>query len=126
MEIIYYTNYHWYIKVNYEASGVIMMKKKIRLKYPAIFEVNGDGISIVFPDIPECLSCAFSKKQAYKMAKEALELALHGVNIEEIPIKRYKKMGRQKNMFVRIVVIDMEIKNGFLIGRDIVDYEDGV
>ena len=47
------------------------MKKKIILKYPALFEVNSDGISISFPDIPGCLSCAFSKSQAFKMAKEA-------------------------------------------------------
>ncbi len=44
--------------------------------YPAIFTYDEDGISIVFPDIPEALSCADNDLEAVKNAKEVLSLCL--------------------------------------------------
>ena len=47
--------------------------------YPAIFNYAEDGISIEFPDLPGCLPCASSDKEAFKSAKEALGLHLFGM-----------------------------------------------
>lgn len=96
------------------------MKKKITLKYPALFEVNSDGISISYPDIPECLSCAFSKRQAYKMAKEALVLALHGVKIHELPVQGYPvKRFTSKMFYIREIVVKIEFKDNCLFDKDV-------
>lgn len=47
-----------------------------RYTYPAVFEYADDGISISFPDIPGCFSCASSDEEALQMAEEALGLHL--------------------------------------------------
>lgn len=97
------------------------MKKKITLKYPALFEVNSDGISISFPDIPGCLSCAFSKSQAFKMAKEALALALHGAKIHELPTQSYPvRRFTSKTFYIRTIVIKIEFKDNYLFDKDVV------
>ena len=97
------------------------MNKKITLKYPAIFEVDSDGISISFPDIPECLSCAFSKRKAYKMAKEALVLALHDVKIHELPAQSYSvKRFTSKELYIRTIVVKMEIRDNRLFDKGVI------
>ena len=42
--------------------------------YAAILSYDEDGISIEFPDIPGCFSCADTSEEAAKNAKEALGL----------------------------------------------------
>ena len=56
-------------------------------QYPAIFDIADDGISIFFPDLPGCLPCADDMQEAFKNAKEALQLHLFGMeeDNEEIP-----------------------------------------
>lgn len=49
------------------------MKKDYYI-YPAIFEYANDGISISFPDLPGCISCAKTDEEALYMAKDALGL----------------------------------------------------
>ncbi|MCI8411468.1 MAG: type II toxin-antitoxin system HicB family antitoxin [Clostridia bacterium] len=49
------------------------MKKDYYI-YPAIFNYENDGISISFPDLPGCLSCADTDEEALYMAKDALGL----------------------------------------------------
>ncbi|MDR1700299.1 MAG: type II toxin-antitoxin system HicB family antitoxin [Lachnoclostridium sp.] len=46
--------------------------KKDNYIFPAIFDYAEDGISIEFPDLPGCLSCADSDAEALHNAKEAL------------------------------------------------------
>lgn len=55
--------------------------------FPAIFNYADDGISIEFPDLPGCLSCADTTEEAFKDAKEAMGLHLWGMekDNEEIP-----------------------------------------
>ncbi len=48
------------------------MKKQDKYVYPAVFEYAEDGISIFFPDLPGCLSCAKTDAEALHMAKDAL------------------------------------------------------
>ncbi|WP_077616794.1 type II toxin-antitoxin system HicB family antitoxin [Caenibacillus caldisaponilyticus] len=61
--------------------------KKDRYLFPAIFNVADDGISIAFPDLPDCLPHAHTWKEAQKNAKEAMALHLYGMEEdgEEIP-----------------------------------------
>ena len=63
------------------------MKEKDTYVFPAIFTYEEDGISIEFPDLPGCLSCADTTEEATKMAKEALALHLYGMeeDNDEIP-----------------------------------------
>ena len=56
-----------------------------KLSYYAIFRFDPDGINISFPDLPGCLSCAFSENQAVPMAEEALSLWLSGMEYGELP-----------------------------------------
>ena len=55
--------------------------------YPAIFYYDPDGISIEFPDLPGCISCADTTEEAIKMAKDAMGLHLWGMekDSEHIP-----------------------------------------
>jgi len=55
------------------------MKEKDTYVFPAIFTYEEDGISIEFPDLPGCLSCADTTDEAIRMAKEALALHLYGM-----------------------------------------------
>lgn len=99
--------------------------KNITLKYPAFFDVKSDGISISFPDIPECLSCAFNKKQAYKMAKDALKLALHGFKLDELPAQSYPiKRFTSKDFYVRTIVIKVRIRDNCIFDEDVVVFSD--
>lgn len=95
--------------------------KKITLKYPALFEINSYGISISFPDIPGCLSCAFTKRKARKMAKEALQLMISGTEVDKLPTQTYPiKRFSSKKFYVRMITVQMEINGKYLIDRDIV------
>ena len=61
------------------------MNDFISVSYFAIFQFENDGININFPDLPGCLSCAFSEEQADYMAKDALPLWLDGMRFEDLP-----------------------------------------
>lgn len=50
--------------------------KKDYYMYPAIFAYDNDGISISFPDLSGCISCASNDEEALYMAKDALGLYL--------------------------------------------------
>ncbi len=55
--------------------------------FPAILNYADDGISIEFPDLPGCLSCADSTEEAVKNSKEVLGLFLWSMekDNDEIP-----------------------------------------
>lgn len=48
-----------------------------RYIYPAILNYADDGISVSFPDLPGCLTCAHDTETAIARAKEALGLYLY-------------------------------------------------
>lgn len=48
------------------------MQKKDFAVYPAVFSFADDGITITFPDLPGCISCADNQEEAVYMAKDAL------------------------------------------------------
>lgn len=47
--------------------------------YPAFFYHDSDGISIEFPDLPGCLTCASDTEAAFRRAKEVMGLYLYGL-----------------------------------------------
>lgn len=55
------------------------MEKKDIYRYWAVFHQADDGISVSFPDLPGCLTFGLTEDEAYKMAIEALELHLYGL-----------------------------------------------
>lgn len=52
---------------------------KDRYAYLAVLTFADDGISIEFPDLPGCLSCADTEEDALQCAQEALGLHLFGM-----------------------------------------------
>ena len=82
--------------------------KKDNYVFPAIFDYASDGISIEFPDLPGCLSCAFSDAEALYNAKEALRGWLlvaeeDGDNISEpSPLKDIKVEFNQKAVLIDV------------------------
>jgi predicted RNase H-like HicB family nuclease len=49
--------------------------------FPAVFRYAEEGISIEFPDLPTCQTCAISDSEAFKNAKETL--GVHLFNMEQ-------------------------------------------
>ena len=47
--------------------------------YPAIFEYNDDGITVLFPDLPDVVTSAKDEDEAFRNAKEVLGLHLFGM-----------------------------------------------
>ena len=61
---------------------------KDRYIFPAILNYAEDGISVSFPDLPGCVTCAHDTETALSRAKEALGLYLYDSeqSSEDIPI----------------------------------------
>lgn len=55
---------------------------KDKYVYPAIFDYADDGISIEFPDLPGCFSCADTDEEALLMAEDVLGLYMENVEAE--------------------------------------------
>ena len=76
------------------------------VKYPALFHIAEErGFWISFPDIPECLTQGEDMMDAYKMAVEALGLAL-GERIKEndMPVAtEINKLYHEEGVFPVIV-----------------------
>lgn len=56
---------------------------KDKYVYPAIFDYAEDGISISFPDLKGCLSCADTDEEALLMAEEVLGLWMENLEAEK-------------------------------------------
>jgi predicted RNase H-like HicB family nuclease len=76
--------------------------------YIAVFDFAEDGISIEFPDLPGCISCADSYEEAYASAEEALALHLYGMEQDKEVIPEPSKLNdievddRQKTALIRV------------------------
>ena len=78
--------------------------------YPALFHIAEEGgFWISFPDIPECLTQGENMTEAYKMAVEALGLALEDrIKENNVPIAtEINKLRQEKNTFPVIVEFDL-------------------
>ncbi|MEW9124893.1 MAG: type II toxin-antitoxin system HicB family antitoxin [Thermotaleaceae bacterium] len=86
--------------------------KKDRYIYPAVFDYADDGISIFFPDLPGCFSCADTDEEAIYMAKEALGLHLYGMEEdgEDMPVPTtINKINLESHQVVVLVEVLMPI-----------------
>ena len=56
-------------------------------RYTAIFSYEKDGVHVVFPDLPGCITFGADEEEAVRMAREALSLHLYGMEQDgdEIP-----------------------------------------
>lgn len=78
--------------------------------YPAIFDYDDDGISISFPDLPGCLSCADSEEEALQMAKDAMRgwlLVSEEAGDEIAPPTPLKKICTEENQ--RCVLVEVNL-----------------
>ena len=62
--------------------------------FPSVFHTEADGISIFFPDLPGCFSCADTMEQAFSRAKEALQLHLYGMEEDGETIPAASPVGK--------------------------------
>ena len=93
--------------------------------YYAIFQYDDDGICISFPDIPPCLTCAQDENEGIEMAMEALELYLHGMKLEELPVAIFNETSTVKmNQKVKQIKVEMEIKRGYLFSKgEVIEFQ---
>ena len=77
-------------------------------EFVAIFDYAKDGISISFPDLPGCLSCADTTKEAIKNAEEVLGLVLYDMEQEKedipnpTPLENIKCKSNQKPILINV------------------------
>ena len=48
-------------------------------RYAAIFSYEKDGVHVVFPDLPGCITFGADEDEAVRMAREALALHIYGM-----------------------------------------------
>lgn len=87
------------------------MKKDYYI-YPAIFEYEKKGISISFPDLSGCISCAKDDEEALYMAKDALGLYIVCAEEdgEELPIPtKLNKINLSQNQKITLVEVNMPL-----------------
>ena len=77
--------------------------------YPAVFTPDGEGFSIVFPDLEGCYTCGESLEEGLEMARDVLALVLYGYEREhkEIPQPTERtQVVLQEGEFVNYVMCD--------------------
>lgn len=57
--------------------------KKDNYIFPAVLTYEDDGITITFPDLEGCITCAYDTEEVFRNAKEALGLHLYGLETDE-------------------------------------------
>ena len=98
------------------------MNVKDKYIYPAIFDFDNDGITVTFPDLPGCITCGDCQEEAFRNAKEVLELYMYGLeqDEEEIPepsqINLIKTEDTQSIVLIDIWMIPVrdQMKNRFV------------
>lgn len=87
------------------------MKKDYYI-YPAIFEYAKDGISISFPDLPGCISCAKTDEDALYMAKDALGLYIACSEEDNQEVKKPSKLNEinlKENQRAVLIEVNMPL-----------------
>lgn len=95
----------------------------MKISYYAIFQYDHDGICISFPDIPPALTCADNESEGVKYAKEALELSLHGMLVEEAPFpSSADQIIIFENQKLFLIAAELEVKNGTLFSQNVTEF----
>lgn len=77
--------------------------------YPAVFTVESEGISVLFPDIPNCATSGETLAEAMEMAADALALMLYSMEEDNLPIPAptdIRQMSADTNSFVSLISCD--------------------
>ena len=77
--------------------------------YPAVFTKDGDGYSILFPDLDGCYTCGDDLANGMEMAEDALALFLYNFERESRPIPAatpLEKVSSADDSFVTYVYCD--------------------
>jgi len=90
------------------------IERKDRYILPAIFQYNQDGISVEFPDVKGCFTCADTVEEALSNAKEALALHLYGMEQDNNPMPvsssiRHINLNLKDNQIVMLVDVWMPV-----------------
>lgn len=94
----------------------------MKLSYYAVFQYDCDGICISFPDVPPALTCADNEPDGVKYAEEALELALHGMPVDEVPqASSADQIAVSENQKLFLITAQLEERNGKLFGKNVVE-----
>lgn len=94
----------------------------MKLSYYAVFQYDSDGICISFPDVPPALTCADNEADGMKYAEEALELALHGMPVDEVPqALSAGQIAVSENQKLFLITAQLEERNGKLFGKNVVE-----
>ena len=81
-----------------------------RYTVPAVFTWDDNGVSIDFPDLPGCFSCAENFRQAVKNAREVLHLHLAGMIMDDEQIPEatdIEKVPRTKEDLVALIEVQL-------------------
>lgn len=94
----------------------------MKFAYYAVFQYDSDGICISFPDVPPALTCADNEPDGVKYAEEALELALHGMPVDEVPqASSADQIAVSENQKLFLITAQLEERNGKLFGKNVVE-----
>ena len=92
----------------------------MKFLYYAIFEKDGDGFWLHFPDLPGCHTCGKNYEHARKMAKEALDLYLHDMKIDMIPKQTHiKNIKLNDNQKLVMITTDLPLKDNKVFCADV-------
>ncbi len=95
----------------------------MQITYIAVFEFADDGINITFPDVPNAISCAYNYDEAVEMAKEALELTLHGKKITSLPESKTILLDNTEYLKYVPITIEINTKNDFLYSDNVYEID---
>ena len=85
-----------------------------RLTYLAVLEPSADGYGVYFPDLPGCISFGKDIEDAKKMAREALELHIYGMEKDGDIIPEpslYLKEAVENGIITAITIFPDLVKN---------------
>lgn len=92
------------------------------LQYCAVLEYDVDGINVSFPDVTNAITCGYSRSEAIHMAKEVLEIVLHGEKVSMLPAATPKeKIDVTDSAEIVEITITMQVKDGVLYGFGVRD-----
>ena len=95
-------------------------------RYHAIFTYEDDGVNVVFPDLPGCITFGKDEEEAIRMAKEAVSLHIYGMEQDKEPIPEPSSMKKLAEEGATMVVVTHEMEFARKVANWVVFMEDGV
>ena len=84
----------------------------MKISYYAILRNDSDNLWLSFPDLPGCLTFGENYQHIKLMAKDALDLYLHDMNIKNLPVPTKKEdFNLENNQELLLVTTNFKIIN---------------